>query len=230
MNEILTSQTALLTLVIGTFLASRKLYSRINFPLLHPLLTSIVVVSLYLWFFQIDYSVFMDKVQVIDYMLGMSVVSLGYLLYENLKLIRSNALPILVAVVLGCIAGVISVVWIAQAMGATPEIIASLQPKSVTTPIALVVSNASGGIAPLTSIVVVLVGTFGGIAAPSILRLLGVTNPVASGLSMGSAAHAMGTARAMEMGAVEGAVSGLAIALMGIVTAILIPILDALIF
>lgn len=230
MREILSSQTALLTLVIGSFLASRRLYARVNFPLLHPLLISIVSISLYLWFFDISYTLFMDKVQIIDYMLGMSVVSLGYLLYENLKLIRSNTIPILTAVFLGSIAGVVSVVWIAQAMGATPEVIASLQPKSVTTPIALVVSNTYGGIAPLTSIVVVLVGVFGGIAAPAILRLLGVTNPVASGLSMGSAAHAMGTARAMEIGAVEGAVSGLAIALMGLTTAILIPILNAIIF
>ena len=226
MNELLSSQTALLALVVGTYLGARWVYDRVRFALLHPMLVSLSVVALYLWAFDIPYTEFMDKVEAIDYMLGLSVVALGYLLYENLSLIRTHAAPILAAVVLGSIAGVVSVVWIAEAMGATPEVIASLQPKSVTTPIALVVSNASGGIAPLTSIVVVLVGVFGGIAAPSILKLLGITHPVASGLSMGSAAHALGTARALEMGATEGAVSGLAIALMGMVTAVLIPILE----
>lgn len=225
MNELLSSQTALLALVVGTYLGSRWVYDRVRVAVFHPMIVSLVVVAGYLWLFDIPYDEFMTKVQVIDYMLGLSVVALGYLLYEQLALIRTHAGPILVAVILGSIAGVVSVVWIAQAMGATPEVIASLQPKSITTPIALVVSNASGGIAPLTSIVVILVGVFGGIAAPSILRLLGITHPVATGLSMGSAAHALGTARAVEMGATEGAISGLAIALMGLVTAVLIPIL-----
>lgn len=226
MNELFASQTALLVLVVGSYLGASWIYGRVRFALLHPLLVAVATVATYLWLFDIPYDVFMVKVEVIDYMLGLSVVALGYLLYEQLVLIRAHAGPILIAVVLGSIAGVLSVVWIAQAMGATPEVIASLQPKSVTTPIALVVSNASGGIAPLTSIVVVLVGVFGGIAAPTILKLLGITHPVAAGLSMGSAAHAMGTARAVEMGATEGAISGLAIALMGLVTAILIPILE----
>lgn len=226
MIALLQSQTALLTLVVGVYLGSKWLYGRTRFVLLHPLIVSIAVIALYLWAFDIDYADFMNKVQVIDFLLGMSVVALGYLLYEQLQIIRRNAIPIVVAVVLGSVAGVVSVVWIAQAMGATPDVIASLQPKSVTTPIALVVSNASGGIAPLTSITVIMVGIFGGITAPTILRILGVKDPVASGLSMGSAAHAFGTARAMEIGAIEGAVSGMAIALMGITTAILIPILE----
>lgn len=226
MNEIVSSQTALLTLVIATYMASKYVYGKLRFPLFHPIILSILAIGGYLFLFDIDYSVFMNKVEIFDYMLGMSVVALGYLLYEQMSLIRSNAIPILVAVFVGSIAGVLSVVWIAQWMGATPEIVASLQPKSITTPIALIVSRASGGIAPLTSIVVIIVGIFGGVAAPAILKLLGISNPVASGLSMGAAAHGLGTARAIEIGAVEGAVSGLAIALMGLTTAIIIPIIE----
>lgn len=226
MREIASSQTALLVLVIACYLASKYIYDKFRFPLFHPIILSILGIGVYLFAFDIEYAVFMDKVEIFDYMLGMSVVALGYLLYEHLALIRSNAMPILVAVMLGSIVGVLSVVWIAQLMGATREIVASLQPKSVTTPIALVVSNASGGIASLTSIVVIVVGIFGGVAAPTILKLFGITNPVASGLSMGAAAHGLGTARALEIGAVEGAVSGLAIALMGLATAIVIPIIE----
>lgn len=226
MKEITSSQTALLVLVIACYLVSKYIYEKSRFPLFHPIILSIAGIGVYLFAFDIPYSVFMEKVEIFDYMLGMSVVALGYLLYEHLTLIRTNALPILVAVMLGSIVGVLSVVWIAQWMGATHEIVASLQPKSITTPIALVVSSASGGIASLTSIVVIVVGIFGGVAAPAILKLFGITNPVASGLSMGAAAHGLGTARALEIGAVEGAVSGLAIALMGLATAIVIPIIE----
>lgn len=226
MKEIASSQTALLVLVIVCYLVSKSIYDKFRFPLFHPIILSIVGIGIYLFVFDITYSVFMEKVEIFDYMLGMSVVALGYLLYEHLTLIRSNALPILVAVMVGSIVGVLSVVWIAQWMGATHEVVASLQPKSVTTPIALVVSSASGGITSLTSIVVIVVGIFGGVAAPAILKLFGITNPVASGLSMGASAHGLGTARALEIGAVEGAVSGLAIALMGLATAIVIPIIE----
>lgn len=230
MNEIASSQTALLALVIATYLGSKYIYGKIRFPLFHPIILSVLAITLYLFAFNIDYSLFMERVEIFDYLLGMSVVALGYLLYEQIELIKSNAAPILIAVMLGSIVGVLSVVWIAEWMGATREIIASIQPKSVTTPIALIVSRASGGIASLTSIVVIIVGIFGGIAAPSILKLFGITHPVASGLSIGAAAHGLGTARALEIGAVEGAVSGLAIALMGLATAIVIPILEKILF
>lgn len=223
MNEIASSQTALLALVIACYTTSKYIYGKVPFPLLHPIIVSIVVISSYLYFFGIDYTIFMEKVQIFDYLLGMSVVALGYLLYEHISIIKSNAYPILIAIFIGSITGVVSVAWIAESMGATREIIASLQPKSITTPIALIVSTSSGGIASLTSIVVIIVGIFGGVAAPTILRLFGITEPVAAGLSLGASAHGLGTARAIEMGAIEGAVSGLAIALMGLTTALVVP-------
>lgn len=226
MNEIASSQTALFVLVLVCFIGSKYLYGKLSFPLLHPIIISIAAISCYLYFFDIDYNIFMDKVQIFDYLLGMSVVALGYLLYEHVTIIKANAYPILIAVTVGSITGVVSVAWIAHAMGATPEIIASLQPKSVTTPIAIFLSTSSGGIASLTSIVVIIVGIFGGVAAPTILRLFGITNPIASGLSMGASAHGLGTAKAMEIGAIEGAVSGLALALMGLITALVVPLIE----
>ena len=124
--------------------------------------------------------------------------------------------------------GILSVALIARAMGAEQAVIASLEPKSVTTAIALNVSAQSGGIPALTAVVVILVGIFGGVAGPFILKKIGVESKIAKGLAMGAAAHAMGTARAMQLGAVEGAISGLAIGLMGIATAILVPIIARL--
>ena len=102
-------------------------------------------------------------------------------------------------------------------------------PYPITTAIALSLSANSGGIPALTSVVVIVVGVFGGIVGPWVLRKVGVESRIAKGLAMGAAAHAMGTARAMELGAVEGAISGLAIGLMGVATAVLVPILEKII-
>jgi len=115
-------------------------------------------------------------------------------------------------------------------MGASKEIVASIAPKSVTTPIAMSISGKIGGIPPLTAALVICTGIFGAILGPAILKLFKVKDKVAFGLAMGSASHGIGTARAAEEGQLEGAVSGLAICLNGVATAILTPILFKLIY
>ena len=228
MNEILSSQTFLLTLTLAVYLGSMWLYKKVRFALLHPLIVSMGVLILFLKLSGIPYDLFMKQIQIIDFMLGLSVVALGYLLHEQISQIKGNVIAIVTAIVTGSAVGILSVALIARAMGAEQAVIASLEPKSVTTAIALNVSAQSGGIPALTAVVVILVGIFGGVAGPFILKKLGVESKIAKGLAMGAAAHAMGTARAMQLGAVEGAISGLAIGLMGIATAILVPIIARL--
>ena len=227
MNEILSSQTFLLTLTLAVYLGSMWLYKKVRFALLHPLIVSMGVLILFLKLSGIPYDLFMKQIQIIDFMLGLSVVALGYLLHEQISQIKGNVIAIVTAIVTGSAVGILSVALIARAMGAEQAVIASLEPKSVTTAIALNVSAQSGGIPALTAVVVILVGIFGGVAGPFILKI-GVESKIAKGLAMGAAAHAMGTARAMQLGAVEGAISGLAIGLMGIATAILVPIIARL--
>ena len=224
MNEILSSQTFLLTLTLAVYLGSMWLYKKVRFALLHPLIVSMGVLILFLKLSGIPYDLFMKQIQIIDFMLGLSVVALGYLLHEQISQIKGNV----IAIVTASAVGILSVALIARAMGAEQAVIASLEPKSVTTAIALNVSAQSGGIPALTAVVVILVGIFGGVAGPFILKKIGVESKIAKGLAMGAAAHAMGTARAMQLGAVEGAISGLAIGLMGIATAILVPIIARL--
>ena len=224
MNEILSSQTFLLTLTLAVYLGSMWLYKKVRFALLHPLIVSMGVLILFLKLSGIPYDLFMKQIQIIDFMLGLSVVALGYLLHEQISQIKGNVIAIVTAIVTGSAVGIL----IARAMGAEQAVIASLEPKSVTTAIALNVSAQSGGIPALTAVVVILVGIFGGVAGPFILKKIGVESKIAKGLAMGAAAHAMGTARAMQLGAVEGAISGLAIGLMGIATAILVPIIARL--
>jgi len=227
MNEIIYSQIFLLTLTVGVYLGAVQLRRRVNCALLHPILVSVAALIAFVKLTGMPYEHYMRQTQIIDFLLGLSVVALGYVLHDQIYNIRGNVISIVIAIVTGSAVGILSVALIARWMGAEPAVVASLEPKSVTTAIAL--SANSGGIPALTSVVVIVVGVFGGIVGPWVLRKVGVESRIAKGLAMGAAAHAMGTARAMELGAVEGAISGLAIGLMGVATAVLVPILEKII-
>ena len=226
MQELINSQIFLLTLTVGVYLGAIQLRRKINFALLHPVFVSILVLIVFIRLTGIEYEHYMQQTQIIDFMLGLSVVALGYILHDQIYNIRGNIISIVMAILVGSAVGIVSVALIARWMGAEPAVVASLEPKSVTTAIALSVSANSGGIPALTSVVVIVVGVCGGIVGPWVLKKIGGESRIGEGLDMGAAAHALGTARAMELGAVEGAISGLAIGLMGLATAVLVPILE----
>lgn len=228
MNEILSSQTFLLTLTLAVYLGSMWLYKKVRFALLHPLIVSMGVLILFLKLSGIPYDLFMKQIQIIDFMLGLSVVALGYLLHEQISQIKGNVIAIVTAIVTGSAVGILSVALIARAMGAEQAVIASLEPKSVTTAIALNVSAQSGGIPALTAVVVILVGHLrrrGRAVHPQKDRRRKQDRQRARD---GGRRTCDGHRRAMQLGAVEGAISGLAIGLMGIATAILVPIIARL--
>lgn len=224
----ISSEVFLLTLSLGSFLLGIYIYKKTKLSLLQPLLISVLIIIPFLKFTGIDYKTFYEQTQMLNFMLGPSVVALGYVLYEQIEHIRGKVISILSAVFAGSITGIVSVVLIAKAFGADKVIMASLAPKSVTTPIAISLSEKAGGVPALAAAFVVICGIFGGLVGPIVLRKIGIKSKVAKGLAMGSASHALGTARAMEMGALEGAISGLAIGIMGIMTALLIPFVDLL--
>ena len=228
MDNLLHSEIFALTLTVGTYIAATILYKKTHLCLLHPLITSIFAIIAILKVVGLPYETYRDGAHLIHFLLGPSVVALGYLLHEQISQIKGNVIAIVTAILVGSAVGIVSVALIAKAMGAEQAVVASLEPKSVTTAIALNVSAQSGGIPALTAVVVILVGIFGGVAGPFILKKIGVESKIAKGLAMGAAAHAMGTARAMQLGAVEGAISGLAIGLMGVATAILVPLIERL--
>ena len=235
MNELLeqlkplfSGEVFLLTLVMGSFLLGVFLYKRTQITLLQPLLITMLIIIPFLKITGIEYHTFYEKTNILNFMLGPSVVALGYVLYEQIENVKGNVISILTSVFVGSVVGIVSVVLIAKAFGADRLLMASLAPKSVTTPIAISLSEKSGGVPALTAAFVVICGIFGGLVGPIILRSLGIKSKIAKGLAMGSSAHALGTARAMEMGAVEGAISGLAIGIMGIMTALLIPFAERL--
>ncbi|OCW94434.1 CidB/LrgB family autolysis modulator [Macellibacteroides sp. HH-ZS] len=228
MNNLLESEVFILTLVIGTYIASTILYRKTKISLLHPLLTSILVIIAVLQIAGISYETFREGSRIINFMLGPTVVALGYVLYEQMKNLKGNVVSILTSLFVGSLTGIISVILICKAMGANDILIASIQPKSVTTPIAIEIAEKTGGIPSLTAVIVVAVGIFGSVTGPFILRKLGIENRIAKGLALGASSHGIGTSVAIQIGAVEGAISGLAIGIMGIMTAILVPLVQAL--
>ncbi|MGL5272919.1 MAG: LrgB family protein, partial [Phocaeicola sp.] len=152
-----------------------------------------------------------------------AVVALGVPLYLQLEMIKKQLLPILLSQLAGCIIGIVSVVLIAKILGATPEVVISLASKSVTTPIAMEVTKTVGGIPSLTAAVVVVVGLFGGIFGFKLLQLGKVGSPIAQGLSIGTASHAVGASAAMDVSKKYGAYASLGLTLNGILTAFLAP-------
>lgn len=226
MNTILNTEVFDLALVVGTYIAATILYKKTHLGILHPLLTSIFVIILFLEAFDIPYESFKQGSHLVHFMLGPSVVALGYVLYNQMQYLRGNVVSILTSVFVGAIVGIVSVIVIGKLMGADHALIATLQPKSVTTPIAMGIAEKNGGIPSLTAVIVVAVGIFGSIVGPAVMKVLGIESRIAKGLALGASSHGVGTAAAIQIGAVEGAISGLAIGLMGIMTAILVPLIE----
>lgn len=226
MNEITTSTPFILALTLGAYVLGSYIYKKSKFSLLHPVLTSLFFIIIVLKIADIDYETYKEGSYIIDFMLGPSVVALGYLLYEQINHIKGELISILTSITVGAVVGLASVIYGGRLLGCDEIIIASLEPKSVTTPIAMSLSELSGGITSLTAIAVIVSGIFGGIAGPYITQKVGIKSKVARGLSLGAAAHGLGTARALEIGAIEGAIAGLSIGLMGIATSLIMPLFN----
>ena len=225
-RSFLTSDLFLLTLTVGLYCLGGLVYRRVRVPLLHPVLLTFVAVIVFLKCTDIDYPRYQQATGALNFALGLSVVALGYLLYEQVERLRGSLLPVGAATLAGCVVGVLSVVYIAMAFGTERQILNSIAPKSVTVPIAVSVAGPLGGNVSVTSVVVFCVGIFGSIFGEWILRKCGVRDPEPRGFALRAAAHPIRTARAIEIGAVEGALSGLAMALMGLATALLMPLME----
>lgn len=213
----------LLAITFGIYFFAKLLQKRTGWILLNPILLTITILIVFLKTFGISYETYNEGGHLIEFWLKPAVVALGVPLYLQLETIKKQILPIVLSQLAGCFIGVISVVLIAKAMGASQEIIYSLAPKSVTTPIAMEVTKTIGGIPALTAAVVIFVGLFGAICGFKILNLLKIDSPIAQGLSMGTAAHAVGTSTAMDISGKYGAFASLGLTLNGIFTALLTP-------
>lgn len=229
MKELLTSTEFILLLIFSSFLLGQWIFKRTRIAIFHPLIISIGLIIGFLKLTGIEYETFSKGAEFVSFMLGPSIVALGYVLYSQMQYLKGNVFSIMLSVFIGSVVGIMSVIILAKMTGADQVLVHSLEPKSVTTAIAISIAEQTGGNVSLTAVIVVFCGILGSIIGPPILRLIGIKSSVAKGLALGAASHSVGTAKAMEMGLIEGALSGLAIGLMGVMTALLIPIIHQII-
>lgn len=223
--EFLSNQYFLVFLTFLLFLGAKLLQKRFGWVVLNPILVTIAMLILFLSVTGISYETYEKGGMMIDFWLKPAVVALGVPLYLQLEQIKKQLLPIILSQLIGCLVGIVSVVVTARFLGASPEVVASLAPKSVTTPIAMEVSRSAGGIPSLTAAVVVIVGLLGAIFGFKALQVGRVKSPIAQGLSMGTASHAVGASAAMDRSPKYGAYAGLGLTLNGILTAFITPYL-----
>ena len=213
----------LIALTFGSYFVGKLLRRMTGWVIMNPVLVSIVSIIAFLKLTGVSYETYNKGGHMIEFWLRPAVVALGVPLYMQLSTIKKQLMPILLSELAGCVVGVVSVVWIAKELGASREVILSLASKSVTTPIAMEVTKAVGGIPSLTAAVVVSVGLMCAVCGYRTMGFARVKDPVAQGLSMGTAAHAIGTATSMDRSQVHGAYASLGLTLNGIFTSLLTP-------
>ncbi len=213
---------------VAVYAAAERVYRRWRRPFLNPVLVSVAVLIAGLWGLGIEYAAYDRGGRVLSFFLGPAVVALGVPLHLQGAEIARRGRAILVSILAGSVVGIVTGTGVAALLGASPEVARSMAARSVTTPIAIGIVGRIGGIPPLTAALVIGTGVLGAALGPAVLRMAGVRSPTAFGLAMGAAAHGIGTARAAEEGTAEAASSGLAIGLMGVATAILAPLIVAL--
>lgn len=220
-----------LTLTLGAFVLSSRLYARTRYhPLLNPVLASIIVIACFLMITDTSYDKYFEGAQFVHFLLGPATVALAIPLYRQFDRVRQSAVAILAALITGSISAAASAILLAWSLGAQSVSIISLAPKSVTTPVAMGISEKLGGLPSLTAVLVILTGIIGAMLGPTLLNWLNIKDPAARGMAMGTASHGIGTARALQETELSGAFSGLAMGLNAIATAILLPLLWKLFF
>jgi predicted murein hydrolase (TIGR00659 family) len=212
-------------LTLAAYALAQKMYLRTGSIFFNPVALSIGSIIVFLLLFRIPYQTYFEGGRYIHFLLGPSVVALAVPLYNRREEIMARRKPILLGIAAGAVASIVSASGLAWVLGGSRDVVLSLAPKSVTTPIAIGIVEKIGGIAPLTAALVVLTGCLGAICGPEFCRLIGVRDSTAMGLAVGTASHGIGTARMLEEDRLAGAVSGLAIGLNGLVTAFILPLL-----
>lgn len=205
----------LLTYEFGSFLKKKCKLAVFN-----PLLISMVCIIFVLLAGHIDYEVYADGAKYVSYLLTPATVALAVPLYEQLALLKKNWKAVFLGILSGALTSAVCVLALSVLFGFTHEQYVTLLPKSITTAIGMGLSEELGGIVPITVAVIVVTGVVGNMFAEQICRLFHITEPIAKGVGIGSASHAMGTAKALEIGEAEGAMSSLSIAVSGLITVV----------
>lgn len=214
-----------LLLYILAFEVGLFINKKTKLPILNPLIIGIGLIIGFLLAFDIDYEVYNKGGSVISFFLGPATVSLAIPLYKQIEKLKENGVPVIVGILAGCIVAVGIVIYLGKIFGLDEVLILSLAPKSATAAISSEISKQIGGLPSLTVAVTVLTGITGNVLGPYICKLFKIKDEVAVGIGMGTASHAIGTAKAMELGEVQGAMSSLAISVTALLTVFIAPLL-----
>ena len=198
---------------IGTLLKKK-----FKLAIFNPLLIAVICVMAVLILFHIDYDTYNEGGQYISYLLTPATVSLAVPLYRQIELLKNNIKAVAAGILSGVLASMVGVYILARAFHLNSQLYVTLLPKSITTAIGMGISEELGGIVTITVAVIIITGILGNMTAEAICRVFKITEPVAKGVAIGTASHAVGTVKAMEMGETEGAMSSLSIAVAGLLT------------
>lgn len=208
----------LLSLV--SYAAGIYLKRKTGWSLMNPLLVSIVLVMAFLIVFKIDYAAYKTQAECISYLLTPATICLAVPLYQQFEMLKKNCRAVMWGIASGVLSSLSTILLFALLFHFDHATYVTFLPKSITTAIGIGVAEELGGYVSVSVTVIILTGILGNIFAESFLKLLKITNPVARGIAIGTASHAVGTSRAMEMGPVEGAMSSLSIVVSGVITVI----------
>lgn len=214
-----------IVLTILFFNFSVYIQNKTKKPIFNPLLLSIIFIILFLGITKIPYEKYKIGADTINFLLGPVTIVLAIPLYKQFDLLKKHFLEIIVGIVSGVLVSLCSIMLVGKVTNANIDIINSLIPKSITTPMGLALTNSLNGIESITVVSIILTGILGAIIAPTIFKIGKINHPVAKGIALGTSAHALGTTKAIEIGEVEGAMSSLSIGIAGMITVILVPII-----
>ena len=219
MNELFeTSAFAGVTISLLAYMLGSFLKKKYKLGICNPLLISIMVTILVLVVGKVNYEVYNTGAKYLSWFLTPATVCLAIPLYEQLELLKRNLKAVAVGIISGVLTSMLTVWILSVLMGLSHKEYVTLLPKSITTAIGMGVSEELGGYVTITVAVIVITGVLGNILSEQVCRIFKITEPVARGVAIGSSSHAIGTAKAMEMGEIEGAMSSLSIAVAGVLT------------
>ena len=218
MKELMASPYFGVALSVIAFWFGEKLQRKLKTPICNPLIIAIVLIVGILLIFDIPYDTYNIGGALINMFLAPATACLAVAIYTKIDILKQYWLPILVGCTVGSAASMGSIYIMCKLFGLDQSMTVSLLPKSVTTPIAVSISEPGGGVVPITVVAVIFTGILGSICAPMFIKLFHISDSVAAGLAIGACSHAVGTSKAIEIGEVEGAMSGLAIGICGIIT------------
>ena len=206
---------SILAYEFGVFLKKKT-----KLAICNPLLVAVAAVMVLLAFLKVDYETYKEGADLLSYLLTPATVCLAVPLYEQISLLKSNVKAIMAGILSGVLTSLLSILLMGMLFGIDHELYVTLLPKSITTAIGMGVSEELGGIVTITVAVIIITGIIGNVIGEQVCSLFRIQEPIAKGIAMGTSAHAIGTARAMEMGEVEGAMSSLSIAVAGLLTVV----------